>query len=60
MKKVLMKAIKGEIKHFQQTGIPRCTICHKPFIKVKCQSGKYHSTWRPSCEHARNLRLCVG
>ena len=48
------KKIKAEIEHFKKTKIPRCQTCKKDFIKVD------EYTWKPSCEHAKNVRLAIG
>jgi hypothetical protein len=56
------KKIREELKHFEETGIPRCMSCHKDFIKVKEQSGKDHSTWKSNCDckGSKHLGICIG
>lgn len=55
-----LKETEAELEHFKKTGIPRCQTCKKPFVRVEEQSGKYHSTWEPNCEHYKNVRLSIG
>ncbi len=52
--KITNDLLTEELKHYKDTGIPRCQICKKDFIKIS----KY--TWKPNCEHAKNVRLSIG
>jgi len=54
MKEYTNDLLTEELKHYKDTGIPRCQICKKDFIKIS----KY--TWKPNCEHAKNVRLSIG
>lgn len=60
--KVLMEDLKREVERMQRTGVPRCQKCHKDFKKIKEESSKYHSVWKPDCEcfKNKNLRLSLG
>jgi hypothetical protein len=57
IKKIIEDAVapyRAEMKHLEKTGVPRCMTCKKDFIKLD------DYTWKPSCEHAKNLRLSIG
>ena len=45
-----------EVLRFKKTGIPRCQLCKKDFVK----ESKY--VWKPDCDclQNKNLRLSVG
>ena len=59
--KEIIKTLSEEFDNFNKTGIPRCQICKKPFVKITEQSGEYHSVWKPDCDCIdRNLRICIG
>jgi len=50
-----------EIEHFKKTRVPRCILCKKNFVKIKEDSGKYHSVWKPDCKcFKKKLRLSIG
>ena len=50
-----------EMQHFIKTKIPRCILCKKDYIKVKENSGKFHSGWKPNCKCIKgDLRLSIG
>lgn len=51
---LLTKESKKELEHFKRTRVPRCSKCHKNFIRINTY------TWMPDCEHNKELRLSVG
>ncbi len=58
-----IKEIKEEIKHFQETGIPRCMYCKKNFVNdidsITKKKSKY--LWKPICKCSKSkLRLSIG
>ena len=55
------KEIKKEIKHLQETGIPRCMYCKKNFINdidlITKKKSKY--LWKSVCK-CTNAKLSIG
>jgi hypothetical protein len=49
------------VAEFKKTGIPNCINCGKKYKKIKKESGKYNSVWKPGCKcMPSSTRLCVG
>lgn len=57
-----MKDVIIELKHFDDTGIPRCSVCKKNMVRaIDLKTGKKSKyEWKTNCEHNKNLRLCIG
>lgn len=55
-------AMKEEMEHQKNGGIPRCLKCKSQMKNdidhITGKEGKY--TWVTTCEHSKNLRLSIG
>ncbi len=61
--KALLKKIKANMKHFEETGIPRCMHCGKDMVNVKDSiTGKISKyLWKHDCKCvSENIILCIG